>query len=95
MKKRIFLLIIVALTSLLVTTTLLWIFERDNEGIRGFGDIVWWWVVTSATVGYGDIVPVTWQGRLVVVAMGSRDLIRSVLRDRTLDPLAWIRASAD
>jgi voltage-gated potassium channel len=65
MKKRIQLLAVTALASLVISTALMLYFEQDNEKIRNVGDVVWWWVVTSATVGYGDIVPVTWQGRLV------------------------------
>ena len=32
-------------------------------------DALWWAVVTSTTVGYGDYAPVTWPGRLVAVAL--------------------------
>jgi voltage-gated potassium channel len=44
------------------------IFEREtNQSFQSFGDAVWWTVVTAATVGYGDKVPVTTGGRLVGV----------------------------
>ena len=41
--------------------------ERGVPGasITGFGDALWWSVTTITTVGYGDFVPVTGQGRLV------------------------------
>ncbi len=45
-----------------------YILERDVEGshIRTFGDALWLCVVTLATVGYGDVYPVTGAGRAVL-----------------------------
>ena len=37
--------------------------------IRTFGDAVWWTCATFATVGYGDVAPVTALGRLIAVGM--------------------------
>ena len=36
-----------------------------NPNIGGFGDALWWGVVTVTTVGYGDIVPASTPGRIV------------------------------
>lgn len=42
-----------------------WLFERDADSaqITSLGDGLWWAIVTSTTVGYGDLVPVTAEGR--------------------------------
>ncbi|MFE9599614.1 potassium channel family protein [Streptomyces hokutonensis] len=37
--------------------------------IKTFGDSVWWICATFATVGYGDVTPVTPLGRLIAVGM--------------------------
>ena len=46
-------------------------YEHDAPGasIRTFGDALWWAAATLATVGYGDVVPVTVIGRLIAVVL--------------------------
>lgn len=42
--------------------------EADaNPEISNFFDAIWWAAVTATTVGYGDIYPVTWEGRLIAI----------------------------
>ncbi len=41
----------------------------ENKGIRHFGDALWWAITTVTTVGYGDVTPVTPEGRLVAVVL--------------------------
>lgn len=40
-----------------------------NPAIDSFGDALWWAIVTTTTVGYGDVSPVTTAGRLIATGL--------------------------
>ncbi|MFF5081142.1 potassium channel family protein [Actinoplanes sp. NPDC000266] len=40
------------------------LFSLFEEG-KSLGDAIWWAVVTASTVGYGDISPASWPGRVI------------------------------
>lgn len=43
--------------------------DRDGASIQSVGDAFWWATVTTTTVGYGDEVPITGQGRAMAVLL--------------------------
>ena len=68
--KKAFILLFIALT---IIAHMIWIVERVNNSeenfsknyFKGIGQAYYWAVVTSSTVGYGDITPKTKLGRLI------------------------------
>ena len=48
----------------------LFVAERgQNESLTSFWDALWWAISTTTTVGYGDIYPMTGEGRLIAVLL--------------------------
>jgi len=55
---------------LLATSYILYLLEKDiNPNIHSYFDTLWWGIATITTVAYGDIVPITFAGRLVGIVL--------------------------
>ncbi|TNE70952.1 hypothetical protein EP331_10880 [bacterium] len=65
MRKQLLFVVLLLFISFSVGLVGFSLFENHNDKIHSLTDIMWWWVVTSSTVGYGDIVPVTHGGRVI------------------------------
>ncbi len=65
-------------------------FEKvTNSNIHTFFDAFWWAFVTTTTIGYGDIFPITTEGRIIgmilsLLGMGLFSLITAELATRFL-----------
>ncbi|MFA6596572.1 MAG: ion channel [Ignavibacteriaceae bacterium] len=68
MKSRIYFLLFLLTISFAVNTTVFWYYEQNiNPHVHNYFDVVWWWMVSSTTVGYGDVVPITVPGRIAAI----------------------------
>ena len=69
-RERVFGLVLALATILLLASIGFSLFEpAEGPWWTRFGRALWWGLVTLTTVGYGDVVPVTFLGRLVGVAL--------------------------
>lgn len=64
--KQIRLMLVFATVVMIWSSTGIYFLEKGiNKSISNFGDALWWSIVTTTTVGYGDISPVSLGGRII------------------------------
>ncbi len=71
-KNNSYLFSLILAATLLVYTGAVAFFKYEfgiNPNVNSFFDSLWWSIVTLTTVGYGDIVPITTEGRIVAIVL--------------------------
>ena len=63
------LLVIAYMLLLLASTGLITLVEPDDSALARPAQALWWSIVTSTTVGYGDVYPVSPAGKIVAVLL--------------------------
>ena len=69
------------------------IVDTETALIDSFGDAMWWSISTMSTVGYGDVYPVTAEGR--IVAAGLMIIGISMLGVITATVASWFVAQTE
>lgn len=62
-------LFILAIFTVFMSATIMYVFEGvgNNPNINSYLDAIYWSIITISTVGYGDITPVTFTGKVVTL----------------------------
>ena len=61
---------LVFITAVLLFSSIFYEYERGiNPAVGSYFDAIWWTVVTSSTVGYGDVAPITIPGKIVAMVL--------------------------
>ncbi len=67
-KVELFTLLILVVFVVFISGISLYVFEeRTNQNITSLFDAFYWSLVTISTVGYGDITPITTEGRVITI----------------------------
>lgn len=69
LKRRGTILVLAYLCLLLASSFLIMFAEPETSDLNGFGNALWWSIVTSTTVGYGDLYPGTPAGKIIAVLL--------------------------
>jgi len=69
LRRKGILLVFAYLTLLLISSLLITFVEPPDSGLIHFDQALWWSIVTSTTVGYGDLFPVSNSGKIVAVVL--------------------------
>ncbi len=82
---------VILIAFFVVSALSVWLLEtRVNDQFRTFGDGLWWSIITSSTTGYGDMVPVTFVGRVmavltILIGVGGTSLLSGALASWLVD----------
>ena len=69
LKKKGMSLVVAYIALLLTSCLLIQIVEPQDSALTHFDQALWWSIVTSTTVGYGDLFPVSNPGKIVAVLL--------------------------
>ena len=99
-KYEFFTIFFIFIFLLFFASTTIYVFEGngENDSIKNFIDAIYWSVITISTVGYGDITPVTAEGKavtgfLIVTGIVLISFVTSVITTSMSERLEYIKSS--
>lgn len=59
---------VVGNSILVIATLIVYFLEKDvNPDMKTYFDSLWWGVSTITTIGYGDVLPITFAGKIISI----------------------------
>jgi len=99
-KYEFFTIFFIFIFLLFFASTTIYVFEGsgENQNINSFADAIYWSVITISTVGYGDITPITPEGKfvtgfLIVTGIVLISFVTSVITTSMSERLDYIKSS--
>jgi len=99
-KYEFFTIFFIFLFLLFFASTTIYVFEGSGKNIKidSFADAIYWSVITISTVGYGDITPVTPEGKfvtgfLIITGIVLISFVTSVITTSMSERLDYIKSS--
>lgn len=70
-RSKVVYLLALALMVIVFSSTAIYVAESglESSSLRTFFDAIWWSFTTVTTVGYGDIVPITMEGKVIGITL--------------------------
>jgi len=99
-KYEFFTIFFIFLFLLFFASTTIYVFEGDgdNNNIKSFWDALYWSIITISTVGYGDITPLTPEGKfvtgfLIITGIVLISFVTSVITTSMSERLDYIKSA--
>ncbi|XP_061618044.1 potassium voltage-gated channel subfamily KQT member 1.1 isoform X1 [Phyllopteryx taeniolatus] len=64
-RRELIMTLYIGFLSLIFASYFVYLAEKETYNFGTYADSLWWGVITVTTIGYGDLIPQTWLGKII------------------------------